>query len=216
METAMIKSSSPSPLGAWLRRARMGVVLPGLVLGVILGCGAGTSTTAPTITSVTPLYGAYGTAVTVTGTGFSNTLKNVYFNGVGVTTGTYTSDTSVTVDVPAAATTGSISAVTSGGTATYAEEFVVLPYNVALSTSSGVAGSTVVTVSGYGLMGISTIYITGDSSPITLLTQTANSITFQIPSNATVATTDEITINVNSTVSTYGATPWHFNFTVTS
>ena len=194
METLMMQLPGHSTLGTWLRRARVGVLLPGLALGVILGCGAGTSTTAPTISAISPTYGTYGTAITVTGTGFSDSLKNVYFDGIGVTTGTYTSDTSVTVDVPAAAVTGPISVVTSGGTASFAQEFIVVPSFTSITPDTGEV-DTLVTITGYGLEGVSSITITGYSGTILPISKTANQITFDIPAGATV---DQDTITLSN------------------
>jgi hypothetical protein len=198
METLMRQLPGHSTLETWLRRARVGALLPGLAFGVILGCSAGTSTTAPTISAISPTYGTYGTAVTVTGKGFSDSLKNVYFDGIGATTGTYTSDTSVTVDVPAAAVTGPISVVTSGGTASFAQEFIVVPSFTSISPDTGEVG-TLVTIAGYGLEGVNAITITGYSGTIAPISKTANQITFDVPAGATV---DQDTITLGNS---YGA-----------
>jgi len=134
MEIAMIKSSSPSPLGAWLRRARMGVVLPGLVLGAMVGCGGSSSSSVPTITSFTPSSDSASSnspssvQVTVTGTGFSTSITSVTIGGVSVTNGSVVSSTELTFYPGDSGSTGPIVMKVSGGTAESATNFTYVPY----------------------------------------------------------------------------------------
>ncbi|MGB6691263.1 MAG: choice-of-anchor tandem repeat GloVer-containing protein [Terracidiphilus sp.] len=78
----------------------------------------------PTITSFTPADGPVRTKVTITGTGLLQTTK-VTFGKVAATGVTVKSDTELTADVPAGATTGSIAITTKGGSATSATSFTV-------------------------------------------------------------------------------------------
>jgi hypothetical protein len=85
--------------------------------------GRGLSLIPPTFTSFTPTSGGVGTSVVITGTRFLGTSA-VEFNGVSATF-TVDSDTQITATVPEGATTGPITATTSGGTATSATDFTV-------------------------------------------------------------------------------------------
>ncbi|HLK02978.1 MAG TPA: IPT/TIG domain-containing protein [Candidatus Acidoferrum sp.] len=78
---------------------------------------------APTITAVSPTSGQVGTSVSITGTNFTG-ATNVKFNGTAATFSI--SDAShISTSVPAGATTGPISVVTPGGTATSSGSFTV-------------------------------------------------------------------------------------------
>jgi gliding motility-associated-like protein len=80
----------------------------------------------PTITSFTPLSGTVGTTVTITGTNFSTTPANnvAAFNGTTAVV-TASTATSITTSVPTGATTGRISVIVAGNTATSANDFTV-------------------------------------------------------------------------------------------
>jgi len=91
--------------------------------------GAGTfgkcfiAPSAPTIAGFTPTSGSTGSSVVITGTNFTS-VSAVKFNGTSsVFTGN--SSSQITATVPAAATTGTLSVVTGGGTATSAGTFTV-------------------------------------------------------------------------------------------
>lgn len=71
----------------------------------------------PTITSLSPPYGAIGDAVIITGTGFAGATA-VAFNGTAASF-TVDSATQITAIVPAGATSGPLTVSTPGGTATY-------------------------------------------------------------------------------------------------
>ena len=85
------------------------------------------SVPAPTITSVTPGASIVGGTVVISGTNFSATAANniVKFNGVAADVPTSASATSLTVIVPAGATTGKISVTVDGQTATFGTDFTV-------------------------------------------------------------------------------------------
>ena len=94
------------------------------------GCGTtpgchGVPAPAPTIASFTPLSGAVGATVTLTGTDF-NGATAVAFNGVPATVFSVVSNTKITAKVPVGATSGTISVTTSGGTTTSTASFTVL------------------------------------------------------------------------------------------
>ena len=98
------------------------------------------SFSAPSISSLVPPSGAVGTSVVISGANFSGATA-VRFNGVAATY-TVNTATQITATVPGAATTGPVSVVTPGGTATSAGNF---------SVTSG-AGDTFATgqvISGY-------------------------------------------------------------------
>jgi len=84
-----------------------------------------TVTLTPSITSVSPTSGAFGAPVTITGTNFGPTQNNstVTFNGT-LATPTSWSDTSISVPVPNASTSGNI-VVTVGGVASNGVNFIV-------------------------------------------------------------------------------------------
>jgi hypothetical protein len=82
-----------------------------------------TATPTMTLTNISPANGAAGTAVTITGTGFTG-ATDVSFNGSPAASFTVNSDTQITATVPVTATDGTIS-VTKGGTTKYSTDFDV-------------------------------------------------------------------------------------------
>lgn len=85
-----------------------------------------TFTVTTSITGFSPTSGGAGTAVTITGTGFTG-ATDVKFNGTSVSSFTVNSDTQISTTVPSGATSGPISVVGTGGTATSSTSFVVAP-----------------------------------------------------------------------------------------
>src|SRR4029453_16766588 len=105
------------------------------------------------VTSVSPTSAPIGSTVTIAGSGFgaSQGSSTVTFNGVAATASAWSS-TSVTVNVPAGATTGPV-VVTVGGQASNGVGFTVLqPPNItSVNPTSGVAGQSVtITGSNFG------------------------------------------------------------------
>lgn len=104
----------------------------------------------PVITSLTPNTGATLSSVTIAGTNFGTVQGNgsVTFNGTPVTLLQWSS-TSITVQVPAAATTGPVVVTASGGVSSAGVSFTVLPAPVitSLSPIAGAVG-TQVTING--------------------------------------------------------------------
>ena len=122
------------------------------------------TTAAGTATSLTPLHitpvvtgapnpdnGPAGTSVTIPGTGL-NDVSSVGFTSFtgGTVAATFSKVTGgIKATVPAAAVTGPISIHTPGGD-TQTSSFLVLPNITSFTPTSGVAGSTVVTINGSG------------------------------------------------------------------
>lgn len=228
MGNLMAPSSGHSPLGTRLRKALAWVLLPGLALGVMLGCGAATSTGAPTVTTFTPGYGntVQGTEVTIYGTGFSQSLQQVYFGGVAVASAPAAdqgvngvSDTQIVVYVPTAAVTGDITVTTSGGSASSPSEFVVVPaLTAAASPASGsTSGQTAVTLTGQGLLGVSQISVTLAGSGVVDVSPepgaTANTLTFKLPTGAQVSSTNQM--ELLNDYQNQGVPPVAFQYDVT-
>lgn len=101
---------------------------------------------APAITGVTPVSGAVGATLVISGTGFGATQGSGSVTVGGVTaTPTAWSATSVTTSVPAGASTGSVVVRASGVTSNSTAFTVVPPPAISgLSTSGGPVGSPVV------------------------------------------------------------------------
>ncbi len=96
----------------------------------------GTVAPTPTITSFNPASGCSGagTTVTIDGTNF-NGASAVNFNGTSASF-SIVSNTQISAVLPAGATTGVITVVTAGGTATSATSFTVNPTPTATATPS--------------------------------------------------------------------------------
>ena len=82
------------------------------------------SVQAPNVSTITPLTGKAGTTVTISGFNFSTILAEnvVLFSGTAATV-TAANSNSLTVTVPAGASTGPINVTTAGGTASYWNNF---------------------------------------------------------------------------------------------
>ena len=138
------------------RLARRTTAFPGLILalglclGVLAPAPMAVAAVAPTISSFSPASGTIGTAVTLTGSGFTGATK-VTFNTAG-SQFTVTSDTQITATVPASASTGAIGVTTPGGTTASAKKFTVTP-GLVISPATGPPTSKV-TVTGAGVRGL--------------------------------------------------------------
>lgn len=99
---------------------------------------------APSISSFTPSSGTAGTSLLITGGNFAG-VSAVRINGVNCTTFSVDSVSQITAVVPAAATTGPVTVVTSLGTATSSTNFTVVQSPVLISQiygGGGQAGAT--------------------------------------------------------------------------
>ena len=107
------------------------------------GSSTGNFAVQPRIASFTPMSGAVGASVTITGATFTGTTS-VKFNGTSAAF-TVVSDTQITATVPSDATTGSISVTTPGGTATSAVIFFVTPGTIGIDATVFTDGSGTMT-----------------------------------------------------------------------
>ena len=98
------------------------------LLSVLLSCKKSEPEPSPfSILGFTPVQGVVGTAVTISGEGFStDPVKNVVKFGTGVATVTTASSTQLVVSVPATAQSGKITVETEGRTATSATDFTFI------------------------------------------------------------------------------------------
>jgi hypothetical protein len=94
----------------------------------------------PAITSLLPTSGPVGTGVTISGSNLSG-ATSVSFNGVAQTTITGNTGTSLTVNVPAGATTGDVEVTTPSGTSN-ALTFSVTPPAPVVTSVTGPANGT--------------------------------------------------------------------------
>jgi len=129
----------------------------------------------PTITSFTPTSGPVGTTVTITGTNLTD-ITWVKFNGTVSSSVTPVSATSLKAVVPAGATTGKISIMTPGGTATSAASFTVTtsaPTITSFTPTSGPVG-TKITITGTNLGTTTTVKINGTvATSVTVVSATS-------------------------------------------
>jgi hypothetical protein len=140
------------------------------------GCASVTPPAAPTISGFSPTSGPVGTAVTISGSGFTGTTS-VTFNGVSAPF-SIVSDGQLTATVPTGATTGPIGVTAPGGSTTsgttnFNVTPAALPPNItSISPTRGSAGTSV-TISGTGFTGTtSVVFGGGRSGSFTVLTDT--------------------------------------------
>jgi hypothetical protein len=144
----------------------------------------------PTINSFSPAGGASGTAVTITGSGFTG-ASAVAFAGAP-STFTVSSDTQVVATVPAGAASGAITVTAPGGTASSSAAFTVTvpsttpppasaPSISSFTPTSGPVG-TRVTVSGAKFTGASAVSVAGAAASFTVDSDTQ--ITLTVPAGA--------------------------------
>jgi hypothetical protein len=115
-------------------------------VGVLLNTTAGM----PTLTNISPTNGPVGTRVTLTGTNLGGTTA-VKFNGLSTSSFTAVNATTVTVIVPAGASTGPVSVTTGAGTASSSTFTITYP-DLVVATAMPIAAGTYnsITVTGTG------------------------------------------------------------------
>ncbi len=173
---------------------------------------------APTVTAVSPSSGATagGTAVTITGTGFTGTTQ-VQFGGTNATGYSVVNATTITATAPAhAAGTVAVRVTAPGGTSadTAADDYVYVdpPVVASISPSSGpAAGGTVVTITGSFLTGTTQVQFGGvDATSFTVVNATTITATAPAGSgvvNVRVTTPDGTSANVAADDFTYIPAP---------
>ncbi|TAK60147.1 MAG: T9SS type A sorting domain-containing protein, partial [Bacteroidetes bacterium] len=167
----------------------------------------------PTITGLSASSGIIGSTVTITGTTFVG-VTNVAFNGVSAVSYTVVSATQIDADVPAGATTGSVTVTTAGGTGTSGTTFTVLPNITSFTNSPGPVGTSVV-ISGTAFTGASAVTFNGVSASYTVNSSTQ--ITATVPNGALTGAIQVTTAAGTATSATnYVVTPSVSSFTPTS
>ena len=138
----------------------------------------------PAVSSVSPASGWPGSAVTISGSGFTGATA-VTFNGTAATF-TVTSDSQISATVPSHATSGPVAVTTPAGTGTSPGSFTVTaqpaPAITTVSPSSGAVGS-LVTISGNAFTGATAVTFNGTAATFTVTSDSQISAT--VPSQAT-------------------------------
>src|SRR5947208_3101711 len=191
----------PVPVGATSGNAYM------LVNGVASNFVPFTVT--PTITNVSPPFGAVGDSIAIPGTNFGNLVPGdtVTFNGTPATIQSWI-DTGAAVLVPSGATTGPL-VVTAGGFASNSFNFTVTPVTItALNPTSGPVGTSVtITGSNFGPTQASSAVAFPGTGATTPTSWSQTTIIVRVPAGA---------VSGNVTVMVGGVTSNAVPFTVTS
>ncbi len=149
--------------------------------------GTASSLTPFTVFDFSPMIGAPGTSILLTGSGFTGATA-VSFNG---TSASYTvnSDTQITTVVPIGATPGPISVTTPGGAITSSTSFTALsgdgtPTIGSFTPSSGAVGSSV-TMTGTNYVNVTNVAFNGvAATSFTVNSQTQITATVPVPSGS--------------------------------
>ncbi|WP_338868383.1 IPT/TIG domain-containing protein [Myxococcus stipitatus] len=138
---------------------------------------------APSLTRITPSEGGVDTLVTLYGSGFTGSTR-VTFNGVPARSLYFSSDGSMSVQVPPGATSGPLQVTNALGSATSSTSFAVLPPPTVTGLSpTGGAVETKVTLTGTGFTGTRSVSFGGVfSSRFEVLSDTR--MTAEVPSGA--------------------------------
>ncbi|MGA2543208.1 MAG: IPT/TIG domain-containing protein [Verrucomicrobiota bacterium] len=135
----------------------------------------------PIISGFSPATGAQGMTVTITGSFANLGTPGVEFNGTAASYTPLTSYNQVQAVVPAAATSGPISLLNSGGTSTSSALFYLQPWITNFTPASGIATATV-TIIGRNLTNATSLAVNGVPWSFT---GTATQLVATVPSNAT-------------------------------
>ncbi len=196
--------------------------LPGGALGNASSGGGGTGMLPPTIAGFSPTSGTFGNVITITGTNFGagptgGPKYDVKFNGVAASP-TGVGATSMTVPVPAGATTGPITITTTSGAVTSSTNFTITGAatggNLSFITITGtpttgqqlilvMTGLTSTTASSYQVTFGGNV-----STPATLVSVPAGVLYVTVPNGA-------VTGNLVVTDSGTGKTATFLNFSIT-
>jgi IPT/TIG domain len=198
------------------RRASVRVLVSLVGVTLIVGLTA-LPASASTVTSFTPTCGPVGTSVTITGTGFTGATA-VDFNGTDDTTLQGLTDTTVTAQVPAGATTGKITVETPGTDTPSASVFVVgtaaTPTITSFTPTVGPIGTSV-TITGTNF-GCTTAVKFNTTTATSFTLNSATSITAIVPTGATtgkISVTNTIGTATSATDFTVVAAPTITSFT---
>ncbi|RAK62969.1 T9SS type A sorting domain-containing protein [Hymenobacter edaphi] len=156
----------------------------------------------PVISGFTPASGPVGTSVRVNGANFNGTTA-VTFNGTTAPGfAVDTAGTSLTVLVPAGASTGPIAVATAGGTATSPTSFTVTvaPTITSLSRPQGPVSSTVL-INGTGFTGATAVTFNGTAASFTVNSSTQ--ISAVVPAGATSGPIQVTTPNGSATSASF-------------
>ena len=149
--------------------------------------GTATSATSFVVMSFSPASGLPGSAVIITGSGFTG-ASAVRFNGVSASFAV-NSATQLTATVPAAATTGPLSVTVPAGTYTSGSSYVVLTGNgtptVSSFTPSSAAVGASVTINGTNFVNVTAVSFNGVAAAFTVVSPTQLTATVPVPSGST-------------------------------
>lgn len=153
------------------------------------------------IKTISTASGAVGSTVTITGSGFSTVASEnlVKFNNTVATISSATS-TSLTLTVPAGATTGKISIARGGFNVSSLNEFLVLPLAInSFTPAIGVPGTSV-SIVGSGFSGIATNNLVKfNGVTATVVSSTSSVIVANVPTGSTIG---KVTVTVHGTTAT--------------
>ncbi len=191
---------------SWSATSIVATVATGTTTGNVVVTAAGgvaspgvpfTVTPSPNISGLSPTTGAVGATVTISGTNFGSSQGTVTFNGAAASPISWGAS-SITVTVPAAASTGNVVVTAVGGVASNGVSFTVPPSITGLSPTSGIVG-TPVTISGntFGSsQGTSTVTFNGAAATPT--NWSASSILVPVPG---AASTGNVVVTVGGLAS---------------
>jgi RHS repeat-associated protein len=172
-----------------------------------IGSAVSSSSSVPSISSLSPNSGPVGAEIAITGTNFGEdqSTGTVTFNGT-LATPTSWSPTSIIVSVPAGASTGNVVVTTNSGSSSGVSFTVTSnPVILSLFPTAGPTGTSV-TITGTSLGSSGTVYFNSTSASIT--SWSSSSIVATVPSG--MSGTPSVTVSVSSLTSNSAG------FTVTS
>lgn len=153
------------------------------------------------VTGFSPTSGKPGTAVTISGTGFSETSASntVKFNGVSATVISSTS-TTISTTVPTSATSGKVSVATGGATASSSDDFIVISHTItSVAPTSGLVGAPI-TITGTDFSTtLANNMVKFNNTAATVTAATATTLSVNVPAGAT---TGKITVTINGITAT--------------
>lgn len=153
------------------------------------------------IASFSPTSGKPGVAVTITGTGFSETAASntVEFDGVSAAVISSTS-TTISATVPAGATSGKISVTTGGATALSSDDFTVISHTItSVAPASGLIGAPItITGTDFNTTPANNI-VKFNNTTATVTASTTTTLSVTVPPGAT---TGKITVTIDGITAT--------------